>query len=101
MLDSIRHMIFTGNPGVGKTTISRLVAKLYKQLGVSRLSRWKAVALGLRPIGPEAVTSPATARLGWSAFCTVSCPGARGWEAGGRRQGAGRPGAVLGAWANS
>lgn len=35
VLDSIRHMIFTGNPGVGKTTISRLVAKLYKQLGVS------------------------------------------------------------------
>ena len=34
-LESIRHMIFTGNPGVGKTTISRLVAKLYKQLGVS------------------------------------------------------------------
>ena len=29
------HVIFTGNPGVGKTTISRLVAKLYKQLGVS------------------------------------------------------------------
>ena len=35
VLDSIRHMIFTGNPGVGKTTISRLVAKLYKELGVS------------------------------------------------------------------
>eukprot|EP00310_Coccolithus_braarudii_P023997 CAMPEP_0183357952 /NCGR_PEP_ID=MMETSP0164_2-20130417/47803_1 /TAXON_ID=221442 /ORGANISM="Coccolithus pelagicus ssp braarudi, Strain PLY182g" /LENGTH=589 /DNA_ID=CAMNT_0025531715 /DNA_START=12 /DNA_END=1781 /DNA_ORIENTATION=+ len=34
-LDSIRHMMFTGNPGVGKTTVSRLVAKLYFQLGVS------------------------------------------------------------------
>ena len=34
-LDSIRHMMFTGNPGVGKTTVSRLVAKLYYQLGVS------------------------------------------------------------------
>jgi len=34
-LDSIRHMMFTGNPGVGKTTVSRLVANLYKQLGVS------------------------------------------------------------------
>ena len=28
-------MMFTGNPGVGKTTVSRLVAKLYHQLGVS------------------------------------------------------------------
>jgi len=34
-LDSIRHMVFTGNPGVGKTTVSRLVAKLYHALGVS------------------------------------------------------------------
>ncbi len=34
-LESIRHMIFTGNPGVGKTTVSRLVAKLFHQLGVS------------------------------------------------------------------
>ena len=34
-LESIRHMMFTGNPGVGKTTVSRLVAKLYRQLGVS------------------------------------------------------------------
>ena len=30
VLDAIRHMMFTGNPGVGKTTVSRLVAKLYK-----------------------------------------------------------------------
>merc|ERR1740139_1394011 len=35
VLDAIRHMMFTGNPGVGKTTVSRLVAKLYKELGVS------------------------------------------------------------------
>ena len=34
-LDSIRHMIFTGNPGVGKTTVSRLVAKLFHELGVA------------------------------------------------------------------
>ena len=34
-MDSIRHMMFTGNPGTGKTTVSRLVAKLYYQLGVS------------------------------------------------------------------
>ncbi|EOD39977.1 hypothetical protein EMIHUDRAFT_108739 [Emiliania huxleyi CCMP1516] len=32
-LDAIRHMMFTGNPGVGKTTVSRLVARLYHQLG--------------------------------------------------------------------
>ena len=35
VLDAIRHMIFTGNPGVGKTTISRLIAKLFYKLGVA------------------------------------------------------------------
>lgn len=31
-----KHMIFTGNPGTGKTTIARLVAKLFKAIGVLR-----------------------------------------------------------------
>jgi len=35
VLDAIRHMIFTGNPGVGKTTISRLIASLFHKLGVA------------------------------------------------------------------
>src|SRR3546814_6085111 len=68
VLDQSRHLIFTGNPGTGKTTVARLLAQIYRTIGVverGHLVETDRSRSEERRVGKECVS---TCRSRWSPY---------------------------------
>lgn len=62
------HMVFTGNAGTGKTTVARMIARIYKSLGILPTSRCIEVGRAGLVSGYMGQTAPLTTKVAESAL---------------------------------